>query len=123
MIKSNPLIWVIIFLAVVAPSFLFGAVKVVLYIILGLILLFIILGFIFRVRVQTFRSQMEDQIRGGQGGRQGGGQGGGANPFGGASPRNPKEEGDVKIFATPQSQEKKVRNDVGDYVDFEEIKK
>ncbi|MFI3292557.1 MAG: DUF4834 family protein [Rikenellaceae bacterium] len=131
MIKSNPLLWIIIFLAVVAPSFLFGAMKVVIYIILGIILLFVILSAIFSFKIQTMRSKIEDQMRGGAGNSS-------QNPFGqNSSAQNPfgqnkssrggakrqNNEGDVKIYASSQSQEKKVSKDVGDYVDFEEIKK
>ncbi len=116
-IKSNPLLWIIIFLAVVAPSFLFGAVKVVIYIILGIILLGFILSAIFSVKIQRMRSQMEDQMRGAAGG------GTRQNPFGQQQHTQQTQEGDVKIYATPESQEKKVNKDVGDYVDFEEIKK
>lgn len=122
-IKSNPLLWFIIFLAVVAPSFLFGAVKVVIYIILGIILLFIILSAFFSFKIQTMRSRMEDQMRGGAGANQ-------QSPFGqnqrfsGRGGNSQKgQEGDVKIFTSAEKQEKKVNKDVGDYVDFEEIKK
>ncbi len=68
------------------------------------------------------RSRMEDQMR--SGGQQQRGQ----NPFGGHqraqySDAKQQKEGDVKIFTTSESSEKRVSKDVGDYVDFEEIKK
>ncbi len=108
-IKSNPIIWVLIFLAIVAPSFLFGAMRVVLYFILGIILLLFILSLIFNVRIQTMRTRMEEQMRGGAG----------------AQYRDPAadKEGDVKVYTTNATAEKKVQKGVGDYVDFEEIKK
>ncbi len=119
-IKSNPLLWFIIFLAVVAPSFLFGAVKVVIYIILGIILLFIILSALFSFKIKTMRSRMEDQMRGGADANQ-------QSPFGQnqrfSGRGGNSQEGDVKIFTSAEKQEKKVNKDVGDYVDFEEIKK
>ncbi|MFI3277703.1 MAG: DUF4834 family protein [Rikenellaceae bacterium] len=114
-IKSNPILWVIIFLAVVAPSFLFGAMKLVAFIILGLIILLFILGLIFRVKIQRLRKNMEDQMHGGGG-------------FGGYQQQNTytrkttKEEGDVKIFVTRNQEQKRVKDDIGDYVDFEDIK-
>lgn len=113
-IKSNPLLWVIIFLAIVAPSLLFGAMKFVAYIIIGLILLLFILSLIFRVKIQRFRSNMEDQMRGGG--------------FGGYQQQSPnsgrstKKEGDMKIFVTRNQEQRKVKDNVGDYVDFEDIK-
>ncbi len=113
MIKSNPILWLIIFLAVVAPSFLFGAMKVVFYIIAGLILFFIILGLIFRVKIKSMQSRMEEQMRGG-------GAGASQTHY---STRNTSDADDVRIFTTTQTHEKRVRKDVGDYVDFEEIKK
>ncbi len=120
-IKSNPLLWLVIFLAVVARSFLFGAVKVVLYIILGIILLFILISAIFSVKIQNMRSRMEDQMRGGAQGNQ--------NPFGQQSPFGNRgnaqnsTEGDIKVVKTQSVNEKRINKDVGDYVDFEEIKK
>ncbi len=115
MIKSNPILWLVIFLAVVSPSFLFGAVQVVLYIILGIFLLLLILGWVFNARVKVLRSQMEDQMK----------NGGAQNPFNQYTKREKtqSQEGDVKIFTSQQTTQKKVRKDVGDYVDFEEIKK
>ncbi len=102
MIKNNTLLWVIIFLAIVAPSFLVGAMRVVLYIILGIILLMFILSLIFRVKIERLRSQMENNINN-------------------AGQQN-QQEGDVKIFTTKAATEKKVSKGVGDYVDFEEVK-
>lgn len=34
-----------------------------------------------------------------------------------------KDEGEVKVYSTGQQQEKRISEDVGDYVDFEEVKK
>ena len=108
MIKSNPIIWVLLFLAVVAPSFLVGALQVVLYIILGIIILLFVLSLIFNVKIKSMRSRMEEQMRGGAGEQY--------------SSQKRDREGDVKIYTTTSTSEKKVKKDVGDYVDFEEIK-
>ena len=105
-IKSNPVLWIIIFLAIVAPSVLFGAVQVVLFLILGFIVLLFILSLLFRVRIRAMRSHMETEMRDA------------ANPS-----AQQQEEGDVKIYTTTSQHEKRVKKDVGDYVDFEEVDK
>ena len=40
-----------------------------------------------------------------------------------SSAQKPKDEGEVKVYTTSQQQQKRVSEDVGDYVDFEEVKK
>ncbi len=104
-IKSNPLLWIIIFLAIVAPSFLFGAVQVVLFIILGFIVLLFILSLLFRVRIQAMRSHVESEMRDS------------------ANAKSKDEEGDVRVYVTTSQHDKRVKKSVGDYVDFEEVKK
>ncbi|MFR9602310.1 MAG: DUF4834 family protein [Rikenellaceae bacterium] len=131
MIKSNPILWLIIFLAIVAPSFLLGAVTVVVYIVLGIFLLLFILSLYFRYKITKMRKNMEDQMRGGAQSGQGNQTnqnpfGFGQNPFGGSAGANKsqtaRDEGDVKVYKTSEVNEKRVNKDVGDYVDFEEIK-
>ncbi len=129
MIKSNPILWVIIFLAVVAPSFLLGAVTVVVYIVLGIFLLLFLLSFYFRYKVAKMRKNMEDQMNGGGQTNQTNQNpfGFGQNPFGSGAGANKsqkaRDEGDVKVYKTSEVNEKRVSKDVGDYIDFEEIKK
>ncbi len=113
-IKDNPLIFILIFLAIAAPSLLFGALQVVGYIILGVIILLIILSIVFRVKVRKFQNQMRDQMNG---------QGGFYEQSSSSRQRATHQEGDdVKIFKSRGSGEKRVSKDVGDYVEFEEIK-
>lgn len=82
----------------------------ILYFILGIILLGVILMLSLRWRINRARQQMEEQFRnGGQSG---------PDPF--STRRNP-QEGDIRIHKMQGSGEKRVRKDVGDYVDFEEI--
>ncbi len=38
------------------------------------------------------------------------------------SGRSTKKEGDMKIFVTRNQEQRKVKDNVGDYVDFEDIK-
>ncbi len=115
-IKDNPLFFLLIFLAVAAPSFFFGAMRVIFYIIFGIVILLLILGLIFRAKIRELQKQAEQQMGGGargfysshgSGSRQGGSR---------------QEEGDVNIFSQGAGSEKKVSKDVGDYVDFEEVK-
>ncbi|MFR9661937.1 MAG: hypothetical protein SNF60_07760 [Rikenellaceae bacterium] len=101
-IKRNMLLCIIIFLAVVSPSFLFGAMKFIVLFILGGIAIIYILSLVLGLRVQSLERDM----------RRGGGYRAKAD-----------DEGKVNIFkANSAAKEKKVSKDVGDYVDFEEIK-
>ncbi len=122
-IKDNPITFVVILVAICAPSLFFGALQVVGYIILGIILLMLILGLIFRAKISRLQRQAQEQMRSGAG-SQGGFAGGfqGFNTQSRSSQKRGDKEGDVKIFATEQSQKKKVSEQVGDYVEFEEIK-
>ena len=91
-IRRNPLFCLLIFLlALFAPSVLGGIAMFVLYALLGLVVLAIILLLSFRWRIYRMRKDLEDQF---------GGQGFGPGGSGG---------------------EKRVRKDVGDYIEFEEV--
>ena len=77
----------------------------VLYALLGLVVLAIILLLSFRWRIYRMRKDLEDQF---------GGQGSGG-PAGNA------REGEIHIRKTKGAGEKRVRKDVGDYIEFEEV--
>ncbi|MFI3324206.1 MAG: DUF4834 family protein [Rikenellaceae bacterium] len=115
-IKDNPLLFLLIFLAVAAPSLFVGAMRVIFYIIFGIIILLLILGIIFRAKIRKLQKQAEQQM--------GSGAGGFYSSYSSRSRQSaPKqEEGDVNIFSQGAGGEKKISNDVGDYVDFEEVK-
>ncbi len=121
-IKDNPITFLLIFLAIVARTIFFKAIGVIFYIILGFIILLFVLGLVFRFKIRRIQKNMEDQM--GQNGQ--GSYGNYGSFFGGQSRRARTEqqdnEGDVKIFQQKGSSEKKVAKDVGDYVDFEEVK-
>ncbi|MFI3259843.1 MAG: DUF4834 family protein [Rikenellaceae bacterium] len=110
-IKNNIFLWIFIFLLVVAPSFLFGAMQIFGIIILALFAIMMIGGYLLRRKIAKMASQQGQNPFGAQGGE---------NPFGGKPSGDPK----VKIYKTEPSSatEKKVSDKVGDYVDFEEIK-
>ncbi|MFR9503656.1 MAG: DUF4834 family protein [Rikenellaceae bacterium] len=114
-IKDNPIFFLLIFLAIVSPSFFFGAMQVVFYIIFGIVVLMLILGLIFRAKIRAMQKEMEER----------GAQGGFYSSFqqrGSRSSNTRSDEGDVNIFQQGGAGEKKVSENVGDYVDFEEVK-
>lgn len=114
-IRRNPLTFLIILvLAFAAPAVLKGIAMFALYFILGIILLIFLLSLFFRIRIRRLRQQMEEQF-------------GQQNPAGGWNQRSTRShaadrEGEVKIYKTTDAPQKKVAENVGDYVDFEETK-
>ena len=116
-VRRNPLTCLIILiLAIGAPALLKGIAMFVLYFVLGCAVLVLILVSLFRWRVYKVRKQMEEQF--GQRPQNPFG-----SPFGGARREEPAREGDVKIYKTADTPQKKVSKDVGDYVEFEESEK
>ncbi len=111
-VRRNPLtVLVILILALGAPALLRGIALFILYFLMGLIVLVVVGLLFFRWRIYKVRRRMEEQF---------GGDTGAEAPFGGR-PRREKE-GDVKVYRTAGTPEKRVSKDVGDYVDFEETK-
>ncbi len=109
-IRRNPLLCLLIlFLALLSPQLLAGALKMVLYVVLFLVLLALAVAVTLGYRLHRLRRDVEEQMRGG-------------NPFGGnaGSTGSGPREGEVSVHQT-QPQEKKINSDVGDYVDFEEV--
>ena len=104
-IRRNPLFCLLIFLlALFAPSVLGGIAMFVLYALLGLVVLAIILLLSFRWRIYRMRKDLEDQF--------------GGQSFG---PAGNAREGEIHIRKTKGAGEKRVRKDVGDYIEFEEV--
>lgn len=115
-VRRNPVTClIIIVLAIGAPALLKGIAMFALYFVLGCALLVLILVSLFRWRVYKVRKQMEEQF-----GRDA--QNPFGNPFGNMRREEPVREGEVKIYKTADTPEKKVSKDVGDYVEFEEEK-
>lgn len=114
-IQRNPLTTIIIvMLMVFAPSF-FGALLVGVAVVV-LLLLAVPLFMFFRMRRMSRRveEQMRDNARGfyNQHTSAGGGQ----------WSRSGAQEGRVSVHPTSEQPQKRVSDDVGDYVDFEEVK-
>ena len=114
-VRRNPVTCLIIFiLALFFPATFRGLTKFVLYCVLGCVLLVAVLALVIRWRFNKLRRQVEEQFgRGAPGNRLDGG-------FD-ASGRSARE-GEVKIYRTAGTPEKRVSKDVGDYVEFEEQK-
>ena len=107
-ISRNPLTTIIIvMLLVFAPSF-FGALLIGV-VVLALILLAIPLFMLFRLRraSRNFQEQARHESQ---------------QSYSQQSYSQSKSEGDVKVHATTQQPQKRVNDNVGDYVEFEEVK-
>lgn len=112
-VSRNPLTTIIIvMLLVFAPSF-FGALLIGV-VVLALILLAIPLFMLFRLRraSRNFQEQTRHESQQSYSQREYTQQG----------YSQPKSEGDVKVHATTQQPQKRVNDNVGDYVEFEEVK-
>ena len=108
-VRRNPILClVILLLAIFAPSVAGGIAMFILYFILGILLLGVILLLSLRWRIYRAHRQMEEQF---------GPRGAGAESTRPGSP----QEGEIHIYKMQGSGEKRVRKDVGDYVEFEEI--
>ena len=118
-VRRNPLtVLVIVVLALTAPALLRGLATVILYLVLGFVLFLVVVLVMMRWRLhrvqQEVRRQFDEQQRRTQSGFSGFG------PFGRHS-QHPSE-GEVKIRRTGVRSEKRIADDVGDYVDFVETK-
>ena len=112
-VNRNPLTTIIIvMLLVFAPSF-FGALLIGV-VVLVLILLAIPLFMLFRLRraSRNFQEQARHESQ----------QSYSQRKYNQQGYSQPKSEGDVKVHATTQQPQKRVNDNVGDYVEFEEVK-
>ena len=107
-VKRNPIFClVVLILAIGAPSLLAGIASLILYIILALVVVTGIVSLVLRWRI----AKLSDDFR-----RQAG------SRYDGDARQNARE-GDVHIYMNNEPAEKRINDDVGDYVDFEEEKK
>lgn len=119
-VQRNPLtVLVILILAFAAPALLKGVALFFLYFIMSILILAVALILLFRWRMNKVRRRMEQQFGEDFDPRNFGSQGFGS-PFAG-EPRKGRE-GEVKLRKTAGTPEKRVSEDVGDYVEFEETK-
>lgn len=107
-IRRNPIFCLtILLLAIFAPALLQGIALVILYTVLGIVCFWAGILLWLRWRIGRLQKGMDSEF----GGRRG---------FGGRPQQS--REGEVKIYRTAETPEKRVKQDVGDYVDFEETK-
>ena len=122
-VSRNPLTTIIIvMLLVFAPSF-FGALLIGV-VVLALILLAIPLFMLFRLRraSRNFQEQARHESQQSYSRREYNQQGYSQREYNQQGYSQPKSEGDVKVHATTQQPQKRVNDNVGDYVEFEEVK-
>ncbi len=116
-IRRNPLtVLLIVVLAVGAPALMRGVVAFIFYFIFGVILLGLILSLVLRWRILKMQSQMGGQFSQSQGGARGPG------GYGRSRQSRTDAEGEVRVHVTDEIPEKRIAEDVGDYVDFEETR-
>ncbi len=115
-VQRNPMFClVVLMLALLAPQVLQGIVLFVLYGLLGLFVLVGVAIAVFRWRIARMQQRMEERF--GQDARR---QEGRWYDAGAGRSRRRSGEGRVSIHRTSDAPEKRVSDDVGDYVDFEE---
>ena len=104
-VRRNPIFClVVLILAIGAPSLLAGIASFVLYVILALVVVMVVVSLILRWRIARLTDKFSQQT-------------------GQRSARTDStHEGDVRVHINPNSAEKRINDDVGDYVDFEEEK-
>lgn len=106
-IRRNPITsLVILVLAIAAPSVLKGVAVFILYFVLGMVVLLFVLLFLFRWRIYRLRREVEEQIHAQGGFNQ--------------EQQEDASEGEVRVYKTEATPDKRVSKDVGDYVEFEE---
>ena len=106
-------------LLIVLVLLLFGVISlgdvlsVFFYIVIGIVALVLLALLAFRIYIGRMRRRMEE-----------GGQAGRAYTYSWGSPRQrgeKKKDGDITVQHTESEHSKTVRNEVGDYVEFEEV--
>ena len=111
--KSVPFfVFILLAVAIIAPSLL----GYMLYALLAIVVLAVLAFALFAWKVHRVHRQMQEEFR--RQGENAGHQRYNYNPF----RRKSDNEGNVSIHATPAMPEKKVSDDVGEYVDFKEEK-
>jgi len=107
-VRRNPIFCaVILLLAVFAPSVLTGTVMIIFYCILFFFLLSLFTSLLIRRRLRTMARDFERTAQRNRNDAR----------------RGTQREGEVRVYTTEEAQRPTVNDEVGDYVDFEEVKK
>lgn len=116
-IRRHWLLTLLILFMILVPGFAEGVLRFILYAMLGVLLLGIVVRIAFGIWLERRRREMENGMGGGAsfrtytwGGRRNGDAGSSSS-----------QEGEVKVQQVKRSPDKRVRGDVGDYVDYEEM--
>ena len=112
-IRRNPVFCLILLvLAVLAPALLRGIALFVLYFVLAVVVFWGIILLLLRWRIGRLQREMGERFEQ---------HAGGPGPEWHRSSAKAKE-GEVKVYRTSDAPDKRIADDVGDYVDFEETK-
>lgn len=121
-VERNPIFCTLFLVcAIAAPWLLKSVFTVILYVILAFLLVGLVMFGSMAWRIRSVRNQMRDRFESGnrasgsQNARRGGAWGGFSRGSGGGN------EGEVKVHRTGRVRGKRVSDNVGDYVDFEEV--
>lgn len=115
-IRRNPVFClVVLLLALLAPALLRGIALFVLYIILAVALFWVVILLLLRWRIGRLQREMGERFE-----QHPGGPGGPGAEWHRSSAKS--REGEVKVYRTSDTPDKRIADDVGDYVDFEETK-
>ncbi len=105
-VRRNPLLVLcVVVLAFAAPTLLRRIAAFVLYALFGLLLFLGVFALLFRLRIRRLEREFGRDASDGD-----------------SRARTRRKEGDVRVYRTPATPEKRISSDVGDYVDFEETK-
>ncbi|MDE6861377.1 MAG: DUF4834 family protein [Alistipes sp.] len=118
-VERNPVFCTLLLIcAIAAPWLLKSVFTVILYIVAALLLVGLVMFGSMAWRIRSMRNQMRDRF--GADNRAAGSQSGHRGASWGGFSRG-RNEGDVKVHRTDRAREKRVSDNVGDYVDFEEV--
>ncbi len=119
-VERNPIFCTLLLVcAIAAPWLLKSVFTVILYVILAFLLVGLVMFGSMAWRIRSVRNQMRDRFESGN--RASGSQESRRGGAWGGSSRGSSSEGEVKVHRTDRERRKRVRDNVGDYVDFEEV--
>lgn len=113
--RNSLLCLVVLMLALLAPSALKGIAAFVLYFIVGILLFGLIILLTIRWRFRRLQREMQEQF-----GRSGNRQTRNGGYTRQQHTTSSSKEGEVKVYVTNETPEKRIADNVGDYVEFEE---
>lgn len=122
-VERNPIFCTVMLVCAIAAPWLFKSViTVILYIVLAFLIVGLIMFGTMAWRIRSMSKQAQERFK--ETGRSGDGQRGRTSSWNaswGGFRREDKREGEVRVHRTERAGRKRVSDEVGDYVDFEEI--